>query len=120
MKKSMLSALAWRRAPYGVAIFSFLLALGFCIAFFCLAQNLPETVPIHWSEYGGFDKWGPTSGLYPLALIPLGLSVFVLPCSIVLIRRDLNGFAYFINGVSLFVTCLMALVAAFFLNAAAL
>ena len=109
MKQPALSILPWRRAPYGIAIFSFLLALSFCIVFFEFAQILPETVPIHWSERGGFDKWMPTSGLYPLALIPLGYSAFALPSSILLIRRDLNGFAYLISGISLFLTCAMAL-----------
>ncbi|MFR8010453.1 MAG: DUF1648 domain-containing protein [Clostridia bacterium] len=118
MKNPKLSVFPWRRLPYGTAALSLLLALGFCIAFFCMAQNLPETVPLHWSEYGGIDKWGPKSGLYHLPIISLVFGAVAFPSSVALIRRDLNGAAYFINGISLFVTCLMALVAAFFVSAA--
>ncbi len=118
MKNQRLSVLPWRRLPYAITIFSFLLAVGVLVAFLCIAPNLPETVPVHWSELGGFDKWGTKAELYPLALIPMGFGVIALPCSIAAVRRELNGAAYFINGISLFVTCLMALVLAFMVNAA--
>lgn len=118
MKKSRFSVLPWRRLPYGIAIFSFLLALGFCIAFFCVAQDLPETVPLHWSEQGGIDKWGPKSGLYHLPIISMVFGSLALPSSVVLIRKDLNGVSYFVNGVALFATCMMILAAAFLAGAA--
>lgn len=118
MKKFNLTVLPWRRLPYGVAIFSFLLAVGVLIAFLCIEPGLPDTVPVHWSELGGFDKWGAKTELYSLAFIPLALGAIALPCSIAAVRRELNGIAYFASGVSLFVTCLMALVLAFMVNAA--
>ena len=118
MKNPKLSVLPWRRLPYGIAVFSFLLALGVMVAFLCIAPNLPETVPVHWSELGGFDKWGTKAELYPLALIPLVFGAITLPCSIAAVRKELNGIAYFASGVSLFVTFLMALVLAFMVNAA--
>lgn len=118
MKKFNLTVLPWRRLPYVIAIFSFLLALGVLVAFLCIAPGLPDTVPVHWSEMGGFDKWGVKTELYPLAFIPLVFGVITLPCSIAAIRREINGISYFASGVSLFVTCLMALVMAFMVNAA--
>lgn len=118
MKKSYPTVLPWRRLPYGIAIFSFLLAVGVLIAFLCIAPGLPDTVPVHWSELGGFDKWGAKTELYPLAFIPPMFGLISLLCSIVAIRREINGIAYFASGISLFVTCLMALVMAFMVNAA--
>lgn len=84
----------------------------------CIAPGLPDTVPVHWSELGGFDKWGAKTELYPLAFIPPMFGLISLLCSIVAIRREINGIAYFASGISLFVTCLMALVMAFMVNAA--
>lgn len=118
MKRVQSPVLPWRMLPYGVAIFNFLLALAFCIAFFVQVQGLPAQVPIHWSEMGGFDRWGSPSQLFPLALIPMAVATAALPGSVALIRRDLNGFAYLVNGISLFLTVIMMLVGAFLTRAA--
>lgn len=102
-----------KRLAYGITVFNFLLAISFCVVFFYILKDLPESVPLHWSEQGGFDKWGAKSSLYPLNLIPTGIAVLALPSSILLIRRDYKFVSYIINFTSIFLTCIMFLVALF-------
>ena len=101
--------------PYGITAFSFLFALCFCVAFFWIAGDLPETVPLHWSEQGGYDRWGPKAELYPITVIPTVIALITLPCSILSIRKDLRFLSYFANGISIFSTAMTILAAAMLL-----
>lgn len=107
MKKSKSFMLPYNTLSYSVAIFTFLFALCFLIVSFITIDKLPDTVPLHWSEQGGFDRWGDKSELYPLPIISMAISAIALPSSVLLIRKSYNGFAYFVNGVSIFSSLMM-------------
>lgn len=104
MKKSKSFMLPYDTLSYSVAVFTFLFALCFLIACFITIDKLPDTVPLHWSEQGGFDRWGDKSELIPLPIISMAIAAIALPSSVLLIRKSFNGFAYFVNGVSIFST----------------
>lgn len=107
MKKTKSFMLPYNTMSYSVAIFNFLFALGFLIACFITIDKLPDAVPLHWSEQGGYDRWGTKSELYPLPIISMVISAIALPSSVLLIRKSFNGFAYFVNGVSIFSTLMI-------------
>lgn len=107
MKKSKSFMLPYDTLSYSVAVFTFLFALCFLIACFITIDKLPDTVPLHWSEQGGFDRWGDKSELIPLPIISMAIAVIALPSSVLLIRKSFNGFAYFVNVVSIFSTLMM-------------
>lgn len=107
MKKTKSFMLPYNTMSYSVAVFTFLFALGFLIACLITIDKLPDTVPLHWSEQGGYDRWGDKSKLYPLPIISMVISAIALPSSVLLIRKSFNGFAYFVNGVSIFSTLMI-------------
>lgn len=107
MKKSKSFMLPYDTLSYSVAVFTFLFALCFLIACFITIEKLPDTVPLHWSEQGGFDRLGDKSELIPLPIISMAIAAIALPSSVLLIRKSFNGFAYFVNGVSIFSTLMI-------------
>lgn len=107
MKKSKSFMLPYDTLSYSVAVFTFLFALCFLIACFITIDKLPDTVPLHWSEQGGFDRWGDKLELIPLPIISMAIAAIALPSSVLLIRKSFNGFAYFVNGVSIFSTLMI-------------
>lgn len=110
MKASKAPAVSYNAPAYIVAAVALAAAVAFCIVFFCLAQNLPDSVPVHWSAGGGFDKWGNKSELYHLGIIPPAFAAVLSVCSVLCIKKDFSG-------VSLFITVMMALSAALFFKA---
>lgn len=109
MKKRESFALPYDTMSYFAAIFAFLFALCFLIACFVTIDKLPDTVPLHWSEQGGFDRFGDKTELFALPIISMVIAVIALPCSVLLIRKSYNGFAYFVDGVSVFSTLMTVL-----------
>lgn len=116
MKKVKSFMLPYHAPSYGVAIFSFLLAAAFCIAFFVLLQDLPALVPVHWSAQGGFDNVSPKSELYPIAIIPAAVAACACALSIYLIRKDIALLANIASGIALCLTAAMIFVGAFMLH----
>lgn len=116
MKRLKSFALSYNMLPYSIAVLNFIIALTFCIAFFCIVKNMPETIPVHWSQENGIDKWGAKSELYSVAIIPTVFAGITLPSSIALIRKNYNGFAYLFNGISLTLTLIMIFTAVFMLS----
>lgn len=101
-----------------ISFVAFILSFCFLIVFFVLAKDLPQIVPVHFSNGVGIDGWGNKSELYPIPIIPAVFGVLTVPVAVVCSKKDVPGFSYFASGVSLFATLLMALVAAVFLKAA--
>lgn len=108
--------LSYNMTAYSFAIFNFLLALCFFIAFFHITQDLPDMIPVHWSEHGGFDKIGNKTELYPIAISSMVIAAIALPSTIMLIKKNYAGFSYLFNGISLFSTCICILVFIFMLT----
>lgn len=105
--------------PWLITIANILLAVGFCIAFFVILKDLPETIPVHWSAANGIDKWGAKSELYSLGIIPTVVAGLAFPASTaLLLKRKPNGFVYLINGISMFLTVIMILAGSVMLNLA--
>ena len=105
-------------APVLFTALNVIAMLLFCGIFFYTLQTLPDTVPLHYSTGVGFDRWGDKTELYHLGIIPLVTTAVNTLLSILLIRKDLNWVAYFTNGITLFVTLTMALVAALMVSGA--
>lgn len=99
------------------SILNFLFALAFCIGFFYTLKDLPDIIPVHWSEQGGFDKFGEKSQLYPIGISAIAIAALAFPVSMVCIKKSYNGFAYLFSGISMFATCLMILVYGFMRSA---
>lgn len=116
MKKLKPFRLPYNIPAYCFALFNFILALCFCIVFFHIVHDLPNMIPVHWSEYGGFDKMGNKTELYPIAISSMVIATIALPSTIVLIKKDFVGWSYLFNGISMFSTCLTILVFAFMLT----
>ena len=118
----MLERRRFNRSPYVVPVLCTALNVAvmllFCGIFFHTLQALPDTVPLHYSTGVGFDRWGDKTELYHLGIIPLVTTVVNTLLSILLIRKDLNWIAYLTNGITLFVTLAMALVAALMVSGA--
>ncbi len=118
----MLGRRRFNRSPYVMPVLctalNVIAMLLFCGIFFYTLQTLPDTVPLHYSTGVGFDRWGDKTELYHLGIIPLVTTVVDTLLSIFWIRKDLNWVAYFINGITLFVTLTMALVAALMVSGA--
>lgn len=98
-------------------LLNFLFALAFCIGFFYTLKDLPDIIPVHWSEQGGFDKFGEKSQLYPIGIIAIAVAALAFPVSMGCIKKSYSGFAYLFSGISMFVTCLMILVYGFMRSA---
>ena len=94
-------------------LLNFLFALAFCIGFFYTLKDLPDIIPVHWSEQGGFDKFGEKSQLYPIGISAIAVAALAFPASMVCIKKSYNGFAYLFSGISMFLTCVMILVYCF-------
>lgn len=90
--------LSYNMTAYSFAIFNFLLALCFFIAFFHITQDLPDMIPVHWSEHGGFDKIGNKTELYPIAISSMVIAAIALPSTIMLIKRIMQDFLTFLTG----------------------
>ena len=99
----------------GVAfsVLNFLFALAFCIGFFYTLKDLPDIIPVHWSEQGGFDKFGEKSELYSIGISAMAAAALAFPVSMVCIKKKYSGFAYLFSGISMFLTCVMILVYCF-------
>lgn len=105
--------------PWIITIANILLAVGFCIAFFVILKDLPDTIPVHWSGATGVDRWGAKSELYPMAIIPTVLAGLAFPISTaLLLKKKPNGFVYLINGISMFTTVIMIVAGSLMLNLA--
>lgn len=117
MKKTKTFVWPYNAPAYCAAVFSLLLALGFCIVFFVLVQDLPDLVPVHWSPEGGFDNVSPKSELYPIGIIPPVFAVCAFALSVYLIRKDVNLLANLASGIALCLTCVMIFIGAFMLHA---
>lgn len=115
MKESNHTMSLYKIKPYIFTVVTLLLAACFCIVFFVILKDLPDNVPVHWSAQVGFDKWGSKSELYGIGIIPVVFSAITALCSFWLIGNKFKGFSYFANGLSLFVTVIMVLVAALML-----
>lgn len=107
MKSKRKFVLPYNTTAYMISALTFLYAVCFLIICFVMIDKLPDNVPLHWSEQGGFDRWGDKSELYPLPIISAVISLIALPSSVLLIRKSYNGFSYFVNGVSIFSTSMM-------------
>lgn len=114
----MKNTLSFNAPPWIVTVFSFVLTLGLCAAFFAFLPNLPETVPVHYSNGVGVDRWGERSELIGMPVMALVISAAAFVISAVCIKKQLSGFAYFASGLSLFVTLVLSLVAAMFIRIA--
>lgn len=105
--------------PWIITIANILLAVGFCIAFFLILKDLPDTIPVHWSGANGVDRWGAKSELYSMAIIPTVLAGLAFPISTaLLLKKRPNGFVYLVNGISMFTTVIMILAGSLMLNLA--
>ncbi len=109
MKNKRKFVLPYNTAAYMISALTFLYAVCFLIICFVMIDKLPDTVPLHWSEQSGFDRFGDKSELYALPIISMAIAVIALPCSVLLIRKSYNGFAYFVDGVSVFSTLMTIL-----------
>lgn len=97
---------------YLFTVLNFLLSLCFVCVFFYIAKDLPERVPVHYTNGVGFDRWGEKTELYSLSIIPAVTAFLNTVLSVILIRKNLNWISYLTSGISFFVTLAMALVAA--------
>lgn len=97
MKRLKPFRLPYNMPAYCFAVFNFILALCFCIVFFIIVHDLPDMIPVHWSEHGGFDKVGNKTELYPIAISSMAIATIALPSTIVLIKKIMPDF----------LTCLM-------------
>lgn len=97
---------------YLFSALNFLIALSFVCVFFYVAKDLPQTVPLHYTNGVGFDRWGEKTELYSLAVIPAVTAALNTALSAILIRKNLNWISYLTSGISFFVTLAMVLVAA--------
>ena len=95
-----------------------MLAAVYCIVFFVTLDGLPDTVPLHYTNGVGFDRWGDKSELRFLGIFPGVLAVLNTIVSALLIRWKTNWLAYLSNGFMLFISLVMALVAALMLRGA--
>lgn len=102
--------LPYNFGPYFFTAFSFAASLCFLIVFITVVDTLPENVPTHWTAGVGIDGWGSKSELYHLGVIPMVFAIAALLLSVILIRREYQGFSYLVNGISLFVLlmCILA------------
>ena len=116
MKKVKSFMLPYNAPSYAVTIFALVLAAASWVAFFVIVHDMPDMVARRWSAEGGFNKFGPKSGLYPVGIIPLGIAVVVFPFAWILVRKDCTPFAHILNGISLFTTCIMILAAVLMLQ----
>lgn len=116
MKKVKSFMLPYNAPSYAVTIFALVLAVAYCVVFFLILQDMPDMVARHWSAEGGFNNYGPKSGLYPVGIIPLGIAVVVFPFAWILVRKDCTPFVHILNGISLFSTCIMILAAVLMLQ----
>lgn len=94
---------------YFLTIVVFAASIIFAVVFFKRLSEMPDTVPVHWTEGVGYDRWGEKSELYPLGIIPLVFSAVCAPTSVLLLKKEYQGFSYFLNGISLFALFMCAL-----------
>ena len=102
--------------PVLCTVFNLAAAGLFCIFFFMMWKNLPDTIPLHFTVGVGVDRWGNRSELIFHAVIPAVTAGITALVSAVLIKKDSGWLSYLINGLSLAVTILMALTTAFMMR----
>lgn len=112
MNRSKSLTLPYDFPAYLVTFLNFLAAVCLVCVFFYIAKDLPETVPLHYTNGVGFDRWGEKTELYSLAIIPAVTAALNTVLSVILIRKNLNWISYLTSGISFFVTLAMALAAA--------
>lgn len=112
MSRSKSLSLPYDFPAYLVTFLNFLAAVCLVCVFFYIVKDLPETVPVHYTNGVGFDRWGEKTELYSLAIIPAVTAALNTVLSVILIRKNLNWISYLTSGISFFVTLAMALAAA--------
>ena len=108
----------YNKRPIMISIAAFVLSMCLFFVFFSLTSGLPDIVPTHFTNGVGIDGWGAKSELYPIPIIPAVFGVITIPLAVVCTKTGVPGLSYFASGISIFVTALMALIAAMFLKAA--
>lgn len=94
MKKIKSFVLPYNMPAYAFAVFNFILAVCFCVVFFYIVKGFSDMIPVHWSEYGGFDKTGSKTELYPIAISSMANAAIAFPSTVVLIKKDFAGLSY--------------------------